>query len=66
MHKNMDDELRSTPFQIRMRPSVKKAGELAAKDSNRSLSALIETLLIQHLKESGYLPSGGKPSAKRK
>jgi hypothetical protein len=62
----MDDELRSAPFQIRMRPSVKAAGEKAAKASNRSLSSLLETLLMEHLRRTGYLPSVGKPAGKRK
>lgn len=50
-----NDELRSKPFQLRMRPSVKVAGEKAAKAENRSLSSLIETLLIQYLEAKGYL-----------
>lgn len=54
----MDDELRSKPFQIRMRPSVKTAGEKAAKADNRSLSSLIETLLIEYLTAKGYLGKG--------
>jgi preprotein translocase subunit SecE len=49
-----------------MRPSVKAAGEKAAKASNRSLSSLLETLLIEHLKIGGYLPSSGKAAGKRK
>lgn len=51
----MSEELRSAPFQMRMRPSVKAAGEKAAEASNRSLSALIETLLIEYLQAQGYL-----------
>lgn len=54
----MEDELRSKPFQIRMRPSVKAAGEKAAKADNRSLSSLIETLLIEYLTAKGYLGKG--------
>lgn len=53
----MTQESRSVPFQMRMQPSVKRAGELAARDDNRSLSSLLETLLIAHLKSKGYLPS---------
>lgn len=56
----MDDELRSVPFQIRMRPSVKEAGEKAAKADNRSLSSLMETLLIEHLEAKGLWPPKGK------
>jgi hypothetical protein len=53
----MSQEPRSVPFQMRMQPTVKRAGELAALDDNRSLSSLLETLLITHLKAKGYLPS---------
>jgi hypothetical protein len=40
-----------------MQPSVKEAGERAAADANRSLSSLMETLLIEYLKANGYLPA---------
>jgi hypothetical protein len=32
-------------------------GERAAKDQNRSLSSLMETLLIEYLKARSYLPA---------
>ena len=48
-------EKKDAVFQIRMRPSVKVAGEKAARDQNRSLSSLMETLLIAHLRQTGYL-----------
>lgn len=51
----MQKELKRAPFAIRMQPTVKKAGEQAARDANRSLSSLMETLLIDHLKANGYL-----------
>jgi hypothetical protein len=57
-------ETKRAPFQIRMQPSIKVAGEKAAADQNRSLSSLMETLLINFLKEHGYLPSS-KPAKKR-
>jgi hypothetical protein len=62
----MKQELRSAPFQIRMQPSVKAAGEKAAAAANRSLSSLMETLLIEHLKAHGYLPSDGRDGAGKK
>jgi hypothetical protein len=53
-----------------MRPSVKAAGEKAAEISNRSLSALMETLLIDHLKANGLWPprevDAPKPTKGRK
>jgi hypothetical protein len=51
-------EKKTAPFQVRMRPSVKTAAEQAAADENRSLSSLIETLLIEYLRAKGYLPAG--------
>jgi hypothetical protein len=63
----MKREQKTAPFQIRMRPSVKAAAEQAAADANRSLSSMIETLLIEHLRANGYLPAGeDKPQEVRK
>jgi hypothetical protein len=60
-------EKKTAPFQVRMRPSVKAAAEEAAAAENRSLSSLIETLLINHLRAMGYLPAGeAKPQEARK
>ena len=42
-----------------MRPTVKALGEKAAAAESRSLSALMEVLLIDHLRAKGYLPAGG-------
>ena len=62
----MQRTTKSATLLLRMQPAVKVAGTKAAADDNRSLSALIETLLIDHLKAKGYLPSNGKPAGKRK
>jgi hypothetical protein len=62
----MDKEKKAKQFALRMRQAVYDAGERAAADDNRSLASLMEMLLIEHLKESGYLPSGRKPTGKRK
>jgi hypothetical protein len=51
----MQDEKKTAVFQVRMRPSVKAAGEKAAADDSRSLASLMEKLLIEHLKAKGYL-----------
>lgn len=61
----MQKELKRAPFAIRMQPTVKKAGERAAKDANRSLSSLMETLLIEHLQTKGYLPAPRQEKRKR-
>jgi hypothetical protein len=54
------------PFGVRLKPSVRAAGEKAAKDDERTLSWLMEKLLTEHLKAKGYLPKNGKPAGKRK
>lgn len=51
----MKDETKSENFMVRMRPTVKKAGEKAAAAENRSLASLMETLLIEYLREKGFL-----------
>jgi hypothetical protein len=54
------------PFGVRLRPSVRAAGEKAAEDDSRTLGSLMEKLLTEHLKAKGYLPKSGKPAGKRK
>lgn len=49
------EEKKTAVFQVRMRPSVKAAAEKAAAEDNRSLAALMELLVIEHLKAKGYL-----------
>ena len=52
----MKPEIKSKPFQMRMRPGIKAAGERYCIDQNRSLNSLLELLLIEHLKAKGYWP----------
>jgi len=59
----MQKERKTAQFMIRMQPSVKAAGEKAAATANRSLASFMETLLIDHLREKGYLPAGGPEAA---
>jgi hypothetical protein len=59
MHNDPKPETRSAPFMLRLRPTVKAAGERCAADDNRSLAGLMEMLLIRHLRETGYLPAAG-------
>jgi hypothetical protein len=51
----VSEEKKTAVFQVRMRPSIKASAEKAAADDNRSLAALMELLLIEHLKAKGYL-----------
>lgn len=48
--------IKAKRFHIRMRDWVFKSGEIAAKQQNRSLASLIETLLILHLRENDLIP----------
>lgn len=54
------------PFGVRLKPSVRAAGEKAARDDERTLSWLMEKLLVEHLKAHGYLPKDSKAASKRK
>ncbi|KAB1075896.1 hypothetical protein [Methylobacterium soli] len=55
------EEKKTAIFQVRMRPSVKAAGEKAAAAESRSLASLMEWLLIEHLQAKGML--GRTPNA---
>ena len=46
---------KSLPVSVRLTPEVKAAAEEAAKDDVRSLSSLIEKVLVDHLRARGYL-----------
>ncbi|WP_149745522.1 hypothetical protein [Rhizobium sp. RU35A] len=56
----LEDERKSEAFAVRMRPTVKKAGERAAAHAGVSLAALMDGLLIQYLKEQGFLTASGE------
>jgi hypothetical protein len=45
---------------LRLNPQIKELASKAAADDQRSLTSLIEKLLVDHLRERGYLPKGGK------
>jgi hypothetical protein len=45
----MAKETKSAIVQLRLRPSLKEAAEKAAADDQRSLTSLIEKLLMDHL-----------------
>jgi hypothetical protein len=46
---------------VRVQPQTKAALEKAAKDDLRSISSLIEKILVEWLRERGYLPKDEKP-----
>jgi hypothetical protein len=45
---------------VRVQPETKAALEKAAKDDLRSISSLIEKILVEWLRQHDYLPKGGK------
>jgi hypothetical protein len=49
---------------LRITPELKAMADQAAADDQRTLTSLIEKLLMDHLKECGYV--GGKPAGKSK
>jgi hypothetical protein len=48
-------ETRSSPLGLRIRPSLKKALEKAATDDSRSVASLVEKIVVEWLREHGYL-----------
>jgi len=57
---------RDTQVNIRLSSDLKRVAEEAAEADRRSVSSLIEKLLIEHLQATGYAPSRSKPVGKRK
>lgn len=49
-------ETKTSIVQLRIRPSLKEAAEKAAADDQRSLTSLVEKLLTDFLRKTGYLP----------
>jgi hypothetical protein len=47
--------IKTAQVNLRMEPSLKLAAEEAARDDHRSLTSLIEKLLIDYLRKRGYL-----------
>lgn len=50
------DSPKSLPVSARLPPEVKAAAERAASEDTRSVSSLIEKVLIDWLRARGYLP----------
>lgn len=47
--------IKTAQVNLRIKPELKEAAERAARDDNRSLTSLIEKLLVDHLKAKGHL-----------
>ena len=55
LYNRMANETRTANIMVRMTPALKALVEKAAKADTRSLSSLIEKVLTEHLKATGYL-----------
>ena len=51
---------KTTQYNLRMDPEVKQAAEKAAAQDRRSLSSLIETLLVDYCRKRGLLTEEGR------
>lgn len=47
---------KSATLNLRIEPKIKDAAEKAASNDRRSLTSLVEKLLVDHLRKKGYLP----------
>lgn len=47
--------VRTAAIGVRVEPVVKAAAEKAAADDHRTVASLLERLLVEHLRERGYL-----------
>ena len=50
----MPDETKTAQVNLRLQPSLKAAAEKAAAEDRRSLTSLIEKLLVEYLKKRGF------------
>jgi hypothetical protein len=56
---------KTATLNLRIEPEIKAALEKAAADDRRSVTALVEMLVIPHLRAKGYLPADVKPKRSR-
>ncbi len=52
--------LKTAQVNLRIDPALKEAAERAAQHENRSLTSLIEKLLLDHLRAGGFLPTASR------
>jgi hypothetical protein len=58
---------RTKAIALRVEAEVKAAAEKAARDDHRSVASLLEKLLVEHLRRTGYLPrSSSAQNAERR
>jgi hypothetical protein len=52
----MNNRTKTAQVNLRIRPELKEAAERAATEDQRTLTSLVEKLLMDHLRDKGYLP----------
>ena len=52
----VEKRLKTAQVNLRLDPQLKALADKAAAADNRSLTSLVEKLLTDYLKKSGYLP----------
>lgn len=55
MTKEMTRETKIAQVNLRLQPSLKAAAEKAAASDQRSLTSLVDKLLVEYLKKRGFL-----------
>ena len=50
-------ERRTASLGLRLQPTLKAALDQAAKEARRPVASYVEILLMDHLREKGYLPA---------
>lgn len=55
-------EKKTSQINLRISPSLKDAADRAAEADQRSLTSLIEKLLTDHLRKSGFLDEPDSPA----
>lgn len=58
-HQCLTMSTRTASIGIRVQPEIKTAAEKAAQADHRTVASLVEKLLIEHLRDKGYLKMDG-------
>jgi hypothetical protein len=57
----MEKRIKTAQVNLRLEPALKEAAEKAAEIDRRSLTSLVEKLLVDHLRTTGFLPAPDLP-----
>ena len=59
-----EKRIKTAQVNLRIDPVLKAAAEAAAAADQRTLTSLVEKLLVEHLQQHGFLPRPGKGARK--